>query len=225
VRDTGIGMNPDQMKNLFKSFTQADSSTTRKYGGTGLGLAICHKLAQLMHGEIWCESEPGEGSTFFVKAEFQLPSQKPQNTSNQVARLLQAACEAFDPTGLRPILLVEDNDLNQVIAKKFLEKKGFTVAVAANGREAIDMLKTTDYELVLMDIQMPIMDGITATREIRQLKTIRADLPIIAMTAHAMSGDREKSLAAGMNDHITKPIDSKTLTATIQKWIFPSVQD
>jgi CheY-like chemotaxis protein len=174
-------------------------------------------MAQMMNGEIWCSSEPGQGSIFHMQAEFEL-SAEPKGSVAAPEAPEQARLESFDPGALKPILLVEDNDLNQVIAKKLLEKKGFKVAVAGNGQEAIDMLRVQDYELVLMDIQMPVMDGIAATVEIRKMEGFR-DIPIIAMTAHAMSGDREKSLGAGMNDHITKPIDVKTLHTTIVKWI------
>ena len=219
VRDTGIGMTQEQMKRMFTPFTQTDTSTTRKYGGTGLGLTICQKLVHLMNGEIWCTSEPGRGSTFHLTARFELPVEEIKPASAQPERKKEkAADEPFDLEGVSPILLAEDNELNQIIAQKLLEKKGFTVVVANNGQEAIEMLQAGDYELVLMDIQMPEMDGISAAMEIRKMERFK-DLPIIAMTAHAMSGDREKSLEAGMNDHITKPIDVKTLYATLRKWI------
>jgi signal transduction histidine kinase/ActR/RegA family two-component response regulator len=218
VHDTGIGMSPEQMTGLFNPFTQADTSTTRKYGGTGLGLAICQKLSQLMHGEIWCSSKPGQGSTFFMTGRFDLPADTYCSIDDRPKQAEVKDESVFDQSRIKPILLTEDNELNQLIAKKFLEKKGFTVKVANNGKEALDMLQAGDFELVLMDIQMPVMDGISATMEIRKIERFK-NLPIIAMTAHAMSGDREKSLAAGMNDHITKPIDVKTLYATLQKWI------
>jgi len=219
VTDTGIGLSQEQIKGLFTPFTQADTSTTRKYGGTGLGLAISKKLAQMMHGEIWCASEPGQGAAFYLTAEFEIIADSlPAGTCSPAPRE-EASAPPLDWSNIRPILLVEDNDLNQIIARKLLEKKGLRVELANNGKEALNLLKDGgDYELVLMDIQMPVMDGISATLKIREMEQFR-DLPIIAMTAHAMSGDREKSLEAGMNDHVTKPIDMKMLYATLEKWI------
>ena len=220
IKDTGIGMTPGQIKGLFKPFSQADTSTTRKYGGTGLGLAISKKLAQMMNGKIWCTSEPGQGSNFYLTAEFELMSEV-EPAAEEAARSKDDGTLPTMPLNwseVKPILLVEDNDLNQIIAKKLLEKKGLQVDVANNGQEAIEKLQTGDYELILMDIQMPVMDGVTATKEIRKMGKFK-DLPIIAMTAHAMSGDKEKSLEAGMDDHVTKPIDMKMLYASLEKWI------
>jgi CheY-like chemotaxis protein len=178
-----------------------------------------------MNGKIWCQSEPGQGAVFHFTAEFDLPPAEARPVSGQAGREEESKkddeLELPDPGALKPILLAEDNELNQIIAKKFLEKKGFRVEVANNGQEALDMLQAGDYELVLMDIQMPVMDGISAAREIRKKERFK-DLPIIAMTAHAMAGDREKSLEAGMNDHITKPIDVKALYAALSRWIRPA---
>ena len=219
VQDSGIGLTPEQIGALFTPFTQADTSITRKYGGTGLGLTISRKLVHLMNGELWCASEPGRGAAFHFTAEFDLASEETRPASAQTGLGEKKEVDPPDDlSGLRPILLAEDNELNQVIAKKFLEKKGLKVIVANNGREAVDMLMAGDYEMVLMDIQMPVMDGISATMEIRKNKRFK-DLPIIAMTAHAMSGDREKSLEAGMDDHLTKPIDVKMLYAVLGKWL------
>ena len=219
VQDTGIGLTQEQIKGLFSPFTQADSSTTRKYGGTGLGLAICQKLVQLMQGEIWCSSEPGRGSAFHLTAKFELALEETNPSSSRPDPEEETAAEEFeDLESTKPILLAEDNDFNQIIVLKLLGKKGFKVEVAGNGQEAINMLLAGDYGLVLMDIQMPVMDGISATLEIRKIERFK-DLPIIAMTAHAMSGDREKSLEAGMNDHLTKPIEVKMLYATLRKWL------
>ena len=217
VRDTGIGMNQEQIKVLFNPFTQGDLSTTRKYGGTGLGLTISQELVRLMGGEIWCASEPGRGATFHMTAEFDLVPEGAEPGSARQGRP-EIKAKPRDLSRAKPILLVEDNEMNQLIARKFLEKKGLKVEVANNGREALDMLQAGDYELVFMDIQMPVMDGLSCTMEIRKIERFR-DLPIIAMTAHAMSGDREKSLGAGMNDHITKPIDVNMLYAALEKWI------
>ena len=352
VQDTGIGMSPAQVGGLFKPFTQADTSTTRKYGGSGLGLAICHSLVGLMHGDIWCESRLGEGSIFRFTAEFALPEEvqdwsaqralrnasilllgnDPDSLAEIHASLKAINCaevqivsgasaldawlksgvqkeaglilidwdnmasdneevlwrigESYgenmppiiyvvpgrhydfvqnfiynsrftvlrkpvalstlynkilsivdvenlsDPSdaGIAPeergrdplngarVLLAEDNEINQLIAVEFLTDKGVVVEVANNGREAIEMLHKSDYDLVLMDIQMPEMDGLTATREIRKEKRYQ-DLPILAMTAHAMTGDRELSLEMKMNDHITKPISADALYAALRRWL------
>ncbi|BDD86240.1 PAS domain-containing hybrid sensor histidine kinase/response regulator [Desulfofustis limnaeus] len=356
VRDSGIGLQGDQVDALFSAFSQADDSITRKYGGTGLGLAICKQLTELMGGRIWVESEPGKGSEFIFTARLQcVERHDPARTmlfdqlvglkalvvdDNSIARdvlssmlrslrievdtavdgesalsLLEQATRDGEPYEvvlldwmmpgidgietarrirgnkdisripamlmvtanaredaymeaknagldaflLKPvyasimhdtlldiigvetqvkvsridehrqqvdlgtrrgsrILLVDDNIINQEVAAEFLQSVGMEVTIAGNGREAIEILNRSSYALVLMDIQMPEMDGLEATRRIRRQERFR-DLPIIAMTAHAMTGDRDKSLAAGMNDHITKPIDQKVLYQTLQRWI------
>jgi two-component system sensor histidine kinase/response regulator len=359
VRDTGIGMTAEQAANLFQPFMQADSSTTRKYGGTGLGLTISKRLAEMMGGEIWVESEPGRGSTFSFTANFglgkekakkrfkpsadlrgmrvlvvddnatsrdifqemlksfsfevtlassaqeglkelekasmsqpfelvimdwQMPGMdgieasrrikthkglskipaivmvtaygreevmrqaeevglegfllKPVSPSMLFDAIMQAFGEAVSETSRvaqrkeretedlkhilgAHVLLVEDNEINQQVAREILEGAGLKVTLANNGQEAVDAVKKDNYDAVLMDVQMPVMDGYTATREIRNLKSEIRNIPIIAMTAHAMAGDEQKSLEAGMNDHVTKPIDPDQLFATLQKWIKP----
>jgi len=362
VSDTGIGLTPEQAGRLFQSFSQADTSTTRKFGGTGLGLAISRRLVEMMGGEIWVESQPGQGSTFSFTATFGLGKQKAKRrfatspemrgmkvlvvddnpTSREIfqdmlesfsfdvtlaasgkeglvelekapeetpielvildwkmpgmdgieaARLIKqhsflkhipavimataygredvmrkaeqlgldgfllkpvspsvlfdAIMQAFGKEiseasrrvrakeqeseilqnirGAR-ILLVEDNEINQQVAKEILEGVGLNVTLAGNGQEAVDAVQKENYDVVLMDVQMPLMDGYTATREIRNLKSEIRNVPIIAMTAHAMAGDEEKSLSAGMNGHVTKPIDPDQLFAALQKWIPPADQ-
>ncbi len=356
VRDSGIGLQPEQIQILFSAFNQADDSITRKYGGTGLGLAICKQLAELMGGRIWIESEPGKGSEFIFTAKMRLSAnvrerrEQPSEylrglralvvDDNEVARdvlssmltswkirvdtavdgisaltCLEEAVqqgkpydvvlldwimpgidgietarrikanasfarvpamlmvtangreEAFieagrvgldgfllkpvyasvmyntllDILGIAPVsgplttiesiqtvdlasiqgahvLLVEDNSINQEVATEFLRDAGMVVTVVSNGRECLNALHCRSYDLVLMDIQMPVMDGLEATRRIRNNSRFK-DLPVIAMTAHAMTGDRDKSLAAGMNDHITKPIDPAALYQALKKWI------
>ncbi len=221
VKDTGIGMSKEQASRLFSPFTQADTSTTRKYGGTGLGLAICKELVEMMHGNIGCESAPGVGSEFFftvtLEQVFDSAAIEKENSSDQN---IPAADEkdSFDISSLKPILLVEDNDINQIIAVELLKLEGYKVDIANNGKEAIEKLEHCSYSIVLMDIQMPVMDGIAATKILRQDERFKT-LPIIAMTAHAMSGDFEKSIEAGMNDHITKPIDPDHLYLTLKKWL------
>ncbi|MEJ2100344.1 MAG: response regulator [Desulfobacterales bacterium] len=359
VHDTGIGMTAEQAAKLFQPFAQADSSTTRKYGGTGLGLTISKRLAEMMGGEIWVESEPGRGSTFSFTANFGLGKEKAKKhfkpstglrgmkvlvvDDNATSRaIFQDMLESFSfevtlaPSGqegltelekasenqpfdlvimdwkmpgmdgieasrriknhtvlskipaivmvtaygreeviqkaeevglegflLKPVspsmlfdaimqafgeavpetsrveqrkeraaedlkhiqgahvLLVEDNEINQQVAKEILEGASLNVTLANNGQEAVNAVKKDNYDAVLMDVQMPVMDGYTATREIRNLKPEIRNIPIIAMTAHAMAGDEQKSLQAGMNDHVTKPIDPNQLFATLQKWIKP----
>ncbi len=213
VQDTGIGLTEEQQGKLFSAFSQADSSVSREYGGTGLGLAISRSIAQMMHGDIWVESEKGVGSTFYCSAVFNIsPKQELVESLNDQS----INSEILKGEGL--VLLVEDNEINQLIAEELLQKGGYTVDIANDGQEALIMLEKNKYDLVLMDIQMPIMDGLTASKKIREQQKF-ADLPIIAMSAHAMSGDKEKSLAHGMNDHLTKPIDPDLLYATIYHFL------
>ncbi|MDX2501085.1 MAG: response regulator, partial [Deltaproteobacteria bacterium] len=359
VSDSGIGLTPEQISRLFQSFTQADTSTTRKYGGTGLGLTISKRLVEMMGGEIWVESEPGQGTTFSFTANFGRGTQKEKQrpatpgelngmkvlvvddnaTSREIFQKMltsfsfdvtlaasgEEAVAEFEKAGathpfelvimdwklpgidgfeasrqikkyptsgtppavimvtaygreemmqrseaqglegflIKPvnssmlfdmimqvfgreeglqraashkkeqgtedlaairgarILLVEDNEINQQVAGEILSAAGFEVAIANNGLEAVNAVKSSDYDAVLMDVQMPVMDGYTATREIRNLKSEIRNVPVIAMTAHAMTGDYEKSLEAGMVDHVTKPIDPGHLFKTLSKWIQP----
>jgi signal transduction histidine kinase/CheY-like chemotaxis protein/HPt (histidine-containing phosphotransfer) domain-containing protein len=208
VRDTGIGIAPEHLPHLFQSFFQTDSSITRRYGGTGLGLAISKRLVELMGGRIGVESEPGKGSCFW----FEVP----------LARVAASEVTASEPAPvLSPgsrVLLVEDNRLNQEVAVHFLRKAGLEVEVAAHGAEALERLPRGRYDVVLMDCQMPVMDGYEATRRIRALPGF-SGLPIIAMTANALEGDFERSLAAGMNDHLSKPIDAPRLYRTLARWL------
>ncbi|NOX26095.1 MAG: response regulator [Deltaproteobacteria bacterium] len=362
VRDSGIGLSAEQRGKLFQAFSQADTSTTRKYGGTGLGLTISKKLCELMNGNIWVESETSRGSTFFFTATFgrhsekrieflpapdlrgkrvlvvddsltsreimqdmlesmsfvvkqcasgeealaeitkadqegsqfevvymdwQMPgldgiatsriikeqklSRRPkiimitaygreeimlqaENISLEgflvkpVSRslLFDATMQAFGLESVRShaqkrnksqgietlkhirgarILLAEDNEINQQVAQEILEQAAFVVEIANNGREAVEMAAANQYDVILMDIQMPEMNGFEATEKIRGLAAEKKDIPIIAMTAHAMAGDREKSLAGGMNDHVTKPIDPNELFAALVKWVKPGERD
>jgi len=212
VVDTGIGIDADGLARLFRHFEQADGSTTRRYGGTGLGLAISRQLARLMGGEITVTSEPGAGSTFSFTARF----------GAGVAATARPAAEAaprppVDVRGAR-VLLVEDNPVNKLIAAEMLRAEGVVVDVAENGAVALEKVRASDYDLVLMDMQMPVMDGLTASRGIRRLPD-RAALPIVALTANAMVGDRERCLAAGMNDHLGKPFQPAALRGKLEQWI------
>ncbi len=215
VEDAGVGMSKKQMDKLFKPFSQADSSTTRKYGGTGLGLVISQEIVHMMGGEIWVESELGKGSIFH----FIVHLKKQKDTPVQIEKT--EGHDANKPTSsLRgtSILLVEDNELNQELAYELLVNKGMRVEIAANGELALEALRKKRFDAVLMDCMMPVMDGYEATRQIRKQEIFR-ELPILAMTANTMKGDREKVLAAGMNDHISKPIDPDVMFETIAKWI------
>jgi CheY-like chemotaxis protein len=215
VKDNGIGLTPEQQARLFQPFSQADDSTTRKYGGTGLGLAISKQLVEMMNGNIWIESEFGKGSTFHFTVEMQ----EQKNTGTVVAPDAPASlAETIARLQGARILVVEDNEINQEIAIALLEMSGLVVTAANNGQEALDLLESREFDGVLMDCQMPVMDGYEATRQIRQQERFK-HLPIIALTANAMEGDKEKVLEVGMNDHIAKPIDLNAMLATMGQWI------
>ena len=216
IRDTGIGIDSQHLGRLFDRFTQADSTITRKYGGTGLGLSISKALVEKMDGRIWAESQPGQGSTF--QFEIVLASE-PTDYEPLAAGGVKLEHRQLAANQSLEVLLVEDNHVNQMIAKKMLERGGHTVSVAENGRQAIDKLKQHSYDLVLMDMMMPVMDGIEATRKIRMRKDLQFDVPIIAMTANAMDVDRRRCLEAGMNDFIAKPFSVNTLHAVISDWM------
>ncbi len=212
IRDTGIGLSEDQIPNLFSAFSQADTSITRKYGGTGLGLTISKQIVNMMQGDIWVKSKPGHGSSFFFTAIFKIAE------GNAAIVSPVASVEQTTKIYHGHLLLVEDNQINQIIAEELLQSVGYTIEIANNGQEALDMLEKKPYDLVLMDIQMPVMDGLTAAQKIRA-NTKFAKLPIVAMSAHAMTGDKEKSLKHGMDDHITKPISPDILYNTLHYWL------
>jgi CheY-like chemotaxis protein len=205
VADTGIGIPEEKMGRLFQSFSQVDASTTRRYGGTGLGLAISKKLAELMGGKIWVESEVGKGSTFHFTIEVEPTLCGPAEIGPHVSRV---EAQGDLDKGLS-ILLAEDNLINQIVIQKMLNKLGYKADVATNGIEVLQALEHLHYDVVLMDVQMPEMDGLEATRSIRQRWS--KGPKIIAMTASALKGDREMCLAAGMDGYVSKPIDMERL--------------
>ncbi|MGK5025715.1 PAS domain S-box protein [Janthinobacterium sp. RB2R34] len=224
VCDHGIGLSQDEMSNLFQSFQQADTSTTREYGGTGLGLAISKQLAQLMGGEVGVDSSPGLGSTFWFTARLGISSHAAPallDSMLQTAQAMRASADAAAVMGaLRQarILLVEDNTFNQQVALELLEEAGASVCLANNGVEALDLLRQTQFDCVLMDVQMPLMDGLQATRLIRADSGL-AHLRVLAMTATATSEDRVRCLEAGMDDFISKPIQPAMMIQTIAGWL------
>ncbi|MDJ0522205.1 MAG: ATP-binding protein [Planctomycetota bacterium] len=222
IEDTGIGISAEAQARLFDTFTQADDHTSRCFGGSGLGLSICRELTELMDGSIGVQSQPGEGSTFHFTVRLQRAALEDMEGLDDVR---DHACEAGRPAeradGALTILVVEDNPVNQRVARAVLERLGYRVAVAENGREALGQLECDSFDLVLMDCQMPEMDGYTATRCWREIEAQRGAgrLPIIAMTAHAMRGEREKVLAAGMDDYLTKPVKRDLLARTLCRWL------
>ena len=217
VHDTGIGMTPEQQEKVFDAFTQADGSTTRRFGGTGLGLAICRELVGLMGGSIGVESREGKGSTFSFTLALAMGSH--EGVANGPEAFVAPTEEESERLGKIKVLAVDDNGINQEIAQSLLESIGIrAITLASTGMEALARCEEESFDLILMDIQMPGMDGLEASRQIRQKSALNAKTPIVAMTANAMSGDREKSLDAGMNGHITKPIDVNELTTTVLEW-------
>jgi len=197
VKDSGVGIPDDYLPNLFMPFSQADASNTRKFGGTGLGLSICSELVHLLGGEIGVQSKQGEGAAFW----FTLPYK-----SSSLQKTIPNASLHVPALQHLKVLLVEDNDTNALIAKLMVEKIGHEVTVATNGREALRLLDTSHFDVILMDCQMPEMDGYETTGIIRKAKQTWNRIPIIAMTASAMKGDREKCLEAGMDEYLSKPI-------------------
>jgi CheY-like chemotaxis protein/HPt (histidine-containing phosphotransfer) domain-containing protein len=210
VQDTGIGMTEEQQVRVFEAFEQGHSSTTRKYGGTGLGLTISRHLARMMGGQVGVNCSPGVGCIFWFNVTL--------NRINPADLPAPAAAVAVDFRHDATILLVEDNEINQEVAKQILESTGLFVDVAWHGGEALERVKLRHYDVILMDMQMPVMDGLEATRLIRQLPDY-GSVPIIAMTANAFEEDRQQCIAAGMNDFLSKPFDPDTLIAILIRWI------
>ena len=203
----------------LKRFDQLDDSINRNYGGTGLGLAICRQFANLMHGDVWAESTFGEGSVFHFTAWVGKTFQKEDTRDSKTKPRFSPGINPDKTGGSVRILLAEDNSINRKLVKAMLDKEGYQVDTVINGKEAVETFTTApeQFDLILMDIQMPVMDGKEATRIIRE-KGFN-DIPIIALTANVMKGDREEFLSAGMNDYLSKPIKKALFSGMIKKWI------
>jgi CheY-like chemotaxis protein len=215
VEDSGIGISAQDQQQIFAPFMQVDASTTRRHGGTGLGLTIASDLIRAMGGRLAVKSELGRGSTFY----FTIPvSRAPQVRQTLEAHASAAAAPQGESSARREvlrILLVEDVPTNQMLIRRILEKRGHRVDVADNGREAVQRVSGTAFDVILMDVQMPVMDGYQATAAIREMPAL-ARVPIVALTAHAMPGDRERCVAAGMDAYLTKPIDVHELVQMVE---------
>ncbi len=230
VTDTGVGLSDEERSRLFEPFVQADASTTRRYGGTGLGLSICRRLVGLMGGEIGVHSVPGAGSTFFFTARFGVqtagaeaastPAQVPAESAVMAAPSRPDACVSASALRGAHLLLVEDNEVNRELALDILRSAGVRADIACDGLEALELIARTSYDGILMDCQMPQMDGYQATRRIRE-DPRHAHLPILAMTGNVMAGDRDRCIACGMNDYIPKPLNVPRMLATLEQWIVP----
>jgi CheY-like chemotaxis protein len=211
VVDTGVGIPVEAQQSLFNPFTQADTSVSRKYGGTGLGLAICKRLCEAMGGTIDVDSAPGHGSKFWFTMRCGVGSE-PEVAAPPLVPATRTDAEAVD------ILVAEDNDIMRTLISKLLARRGYQADLVCDGSEAVEAVQTKHYDLVLMDMQMPRMDGLTATRMIRGQSGPQREVPIIALTANALAGQRKVCLAAGMNGFLTKPIQPDALYETIRQW-------
>jgi CheY-like chemotaxis protein len=219
VTDTGIGISQEVQACLFQPFTQADSSTTRRYGGTGLGLAICKRLVHLMGGEIGVRSEEGKGSTFWFSAP--LVSAVQANEATAAPDASGVAPASRSPEDRQPILVVDDNPINRMVAARIAERLGYVVDTAANGEDAVAAAAARRYAAILMDCQMPGLDGYEATVAIRAAEPAGQRTPIIALTANAFAGIRDECLAAGMDDYLAKPTTVSTVAAVLDRWVRP----
>ncbi|MBY0431050.1 MAG: response regulator, partial [Rhodospirillales bacterium] len=209
IVDTGIGISEEARERLFRSFSQADSTITRRFGGTGLGLAICKKIVELQGGGIGVDSAPAQGSRFWFTLRLGL--------GKPLAERESAFAQMPSPRGPMTVLLAEDNPVNRRVAMAMLEKHGHHVVTAENGREAVEAMRRGRFDLVLMDMQMPEMDGIEATRTIRAMDGEAARVPIVALTANALRGDAERCFEAGMNDYLAKPVSPEALLGALAR--------
>jgi two-component system, sensor histidine kinase len=227
VRDTGIGIPADQLDHIFEPFAQADESDSRAFGGSGLGLAITRQLITLMGGQVGVESRLGEGSTFWFRIPLPSVAREEFEASDTAAHLPGTGKNSLTPLqtqareGESPVrvLVAEDNRINQIVIMKLLTKLGLVAELAENGKDALEMVTSTPYDMVLMDCHMPEMDGFIATGRIRELSPPVSSIPIVAVTASALSEDRERALSAGMDDFLTKPLNAEELRAMLTKWL------
>lgn len=214
VKDTGVGIRENNLHDIFKCFNQADSSTTRQYGGTGLGLSICKGIVERMKGEIWADSKVREGSIFY----FTCVLGKYEGEDNLCSEKIQHIDDSTEEDVLR-LLIVEDDEVSRIVIEKLARLKGWQVILAENGKEAVDAYRGDSFDVIIMDCQIPILDGYKATGVIRQIEGQNGrHTPIIAMTAHALRGDREKCLESGMDDYLSKPIDADKFYAIVAQW-------
>jgi len=213
VTDTGIGIPKPKQAMLFKSFSQVDNSNTRKFGGTGLGLVISKTLVEMMGGSIWVESEPDKGSQFFFTCVFN--EGKYENIQNNNTETI---VPELDHLHKKEVLLVEDDPISRIVVEQLIMKRGYALQTASNGIEAVEAVRAKHFDLIFMDVQMPEMDGYSATKHIRNLKLKKQPI-IVATTAFALKGDREKCLEAGMDDYMSKPIEVEEFFALLDKYL------
>jgi CheY-like chemotaxis protein len=228
VRDTGIGIGPEALSRVFDAFTQVDDSYARRFGGTGLGLAICRRLAALMGGEVGATSAPGQGSTFWVELPLEIEAVRAPLDAGATQALLEqdadtGASRIGNPQTLQGRLLVaEDNEINQLVISEMLTLLGVEYVLAGNGRDAVAAARSGEFDLVLMDCQMPVMDGYAATRELRAIAAHGRDgqpLPIVALTANAFDDDRARAAEVGMDAFLSKPVRLDDLRAMLARWL------
>jgi len=220
VHDTGVGISPELRSHLFKPFSQADGSTTRKYGGTGLGLAISSELVSCMGGVLECDSEPGKGSHFFFTLPLEVAPEMERKSLPDSAKTSHTIAGNRKQLAMH-VLVAEDNETNQEVVSAMLNKIGCKVTFVVNGQEAVDAVAEKSYNLIFMDCQMPVMDGYQATAAIRRREEkegLKDHIPIIALTANALEGDREKCLSAGMDDYLSKPFKQDDIAAILARW-------
>jgi len=217
IEDTGIGMSQEQIDQLFNTYSQADTSITRKYGGTGLGLTITKHLVSLMDGKIWINSEVGKGSTFSLEIDQQIASKNKPDTLTEADTII-ASFEGFPELQGKKVLLVDDNKVNLMVTSKLLKKVNMAVSTVENGQQAVDIALQDDFDIVLMDLQMPVMDGYTATTEIRK-QSKNEHLPIVALSANVMQADIDRCYQVGINSHLPKPLNINQVYETISRYI------
>lgn len=219
VSDTGVGISEDKLESIFAAFVQSDDSTTRLFGGTGLGLAISRQLSEMLGGSLDVESVPGEGSTFTVRLKLRIPEFAEGDAAPAPPEKLRQAPRCSGDSSAPHVLLVDDHPFNRLFARRSLEKLNCTVVIAENGRQAVDKYRAEQFDLILMDCLMPVMDGYTATQAIRQLEcNTEFRVPVIALTAQSMEDDRARCMAADMDDFVSKPLSIETLKRTVERW-------